>query len=209
MCGNPGGEVSPPAPLPTLAAGRQIDVADYQPRSMLRVSETRIERSRFPVIDFHTHLSWSKDETNTYLASPEALLEAMDRRNIRTLVNLTGGCGRGLQEAVEKFDHRYAGRFATFKPEAAGGPRGAGQTRRCARPEGAQDAGSVSPRQWRGTRQGGRPDRFNERFEELRNHPDWSFYGNAFPGNGELLEALDRVIGRHRRTTFVAGPPVL
>jgi predicted TIM-barrel fold metal-dependent hydrolase len=46
-------------------------------------------------------------------------------------------------------------------------------------------------------------DRFNERFEELNNHPDWSFHGKDFPSNAELLAARDRVIGRHPRTQFV------
>ena len=40
-------------------------------------------------------------------------------------------------------------------------------------------------------------DRFNERFEELNNHPDWSFYGHDFPSNRELLEARNRVLARH------------
>jgi len=32
-------------------------------------------------------------------------------------------------------------------------------------------------------------DRFNERYEELNNHPDWSFYGGDFPSNAELIAA--------------------
>ena len=30
-------------------------------------------------------------------------------------------------------------------------------------------------------------DRFNERYEELNNHPDWSFHGRDFPSNEELI----------------------
>jgi predicted TIM-barrel fold metal-dependent hydrolase len=47
-------------------------------------------------------------------------------------------------------------------------------------------------------------DRFNERFEELNNHPDWSFYGRDFPSNHALLEARNRVFARHPKTVFVA-----
>jgi predicted TIM-barrel fold metal-dependent hydrolase len=47
-------------------------------------------------------------------------------------------------------------------------------------------------------------DRFNERFEELNNHPDWSFHGRDFPSNRQLLEARNRVFARHPKTTFVA-----
>src|SRR5207245_368030 len=46
-------------------------------------------------------------------------------------------------------------------------------------------------------------DRFNERYEELNNHPDWSFYGGDFPSNAELLEARNRVIAGHPKTQFV------
>src|SRR5436305_62410 len=46
-------------------------------------------------------------------------------------------------------------------------------------------------------------DRFNERYEELNNHPDWSFYDHNFPSNAELLEARNRVMGRHPRTQFL------
>jgi predicted TIM-barrel fold metal-dependent hydrolase len=46
-------------------------------------------------------------------------------------------------------------------------------------------------------------DRFNERWEELRNHPDWSFYGKDYPPKAELLAARNRVIERHAKTTFV------
>ena len=46
-------------------------------------------------------------------------------------------------------------------------------------------------------------DRFNERWEELGNHPEWSFYGKDFPPKAELLAARNRVIERHPKTTFV------
>ena len=47
-------------------------------------------------------------------------------------------------------------------------------------------------------------DRFNERYEELNNHPDWSFHGGDFPSNAQLLEARNRVFARHPGTQFVA-----
>jgi predicted TIM-barrel fold metal-dependent hydrolase len=46
-------------------------------------------------------------------------------------------------------------------------------------------------------------DRFNERYEELQNHPEWSFYGKDFPKRDELLAARNRVVARHPKTTFV------
>ncbi len=47
-------------------------------------------------------------------------------------------------------------------------------------------------------------DAKNERYEELVEHPDWSFYGPQFPSLESLLEARNRVFGRHPRTTFVS-----
>jgi predicted TIM-barrel fold metal-dependent hydrolase len=47
-------------------------------------------------------------------------------------------------------------------------------------------------------------DRYNERYEELHNHPDWSFHGSDFPSFDELLAARDRVFARHPRVHWVA-----
>jgi predicted TIM-barrel fold metal-dependent hydrolase len=47
-------------------------------------------------------------------------------------------------------------------------------------------------------------DEKNERWKELRDHRSWWFGDPAkFPKREELLEALDRVIVRHPKTTFV------
>jgi uncharacterized protein len=47
-------------------------------------------------------------------------------------------------------------------------------------------------------------DATNERYEELKEHPDWSFYGHDYPSLEALLEARNRVFARHPRTTFVS-----
>jgi uncharacterized protein len=49
-----------------------------------------------------------------------------------------------------------------------------------------------------------RIDNTNERYEELVEHPDWSFYGPQFPSKISILQARDRVIARHPHTTFVS-----
>ncbi len=46
-------------------------------------------------------------------------------------------------------------------------------------------------------------DRFNERYEQLVKHPDWSFHGRDFPSNMGLQEARRRVMRRHPNTQFV------
>jgi predicted TIM-barrel fold metal-dependent hydrolase len=47
-------------------------------------------------------------------------------------------------------------------------------------------------------------DRFNERYDELGFHPDWSFHGRDFPTFKEILEARDRVYARHPKTQFLS-----
>lgn len=57
-------------------------------------------------------------------------------------------------------------------------------------------------------------DATNERWEELREHPDWHFWPTreadradapGFPPFDELLAGLDRLVGRHPSTTFVGA----
>ena len=100
----------------------RLALADYEPKSMLQVRETRVERARFPAVDIHTHISISaKSEggielapERTYLGKVEELLSVMDRKNIRAMVNLTGGFDNGVVEAVTKYDKASPGRFYTF-----------------------------------------------------------------------------------------------
>jgi predicted TIM-barrel fold metal-dependent hydrolase len=44
----------------------------------------------------------------------------------------------------------------------------------------------------------------NERYEELIEHPDWSFYGPRYPSLESLLEARNRVFAKHPNTTFIS-----
>jgi predicted TIM-barrel fold metal-dependent hydrolase len=44
----------------------------------------------------------------------------------------------------------------------------------------------------------------NERWDELGNHPDWSFHGRDFPSFREIMEARDRLYARHPRTQFLS-----
>lgn len=222
---------------------------------MLHVRESRVERSKFPNIDFHTHISVStKSEKGVelspdreYLGTPQELLAVMDRKNIRAMVNLTGGYENGLAEAVAKYDRAYPGRFYTLTEPSYSRfkepnyPALQAQAIERAHRDGARglkilktlglylrenitsgtlvkiDDVRFDP-MWDACGQLNIPvaihisdpiafftptDRFNERYEELNNHPDWSFYGGDFPGNAELIAARNRVIARHSNTQFV------
>lgn len=225
--------------------GKPLDITEFEPHSKLIVPETNIEKAKFPVVDVHTHICWSRDEKNQYHATPEQLLEVMNRRNLRTMVNLTGGRGAGVREAVQKYDKAHPGRFITFtepwwsRAGDPGYPKMQAEAIQTAVRDGARglkvlktlglflrDSGGKlvkidDPRfdpMWDTCGALGIPvsihvsdpvaffdpiDRHNERFEELNNHPDWSFHGKDFPSNAELLAARDRVIAKHPKTQFI------
>lgn len=247
----PASQTSPPE---SSSAGR-LALADYEPKSMLQVRETRVERARFPALDIHTHISLSVKSENgielaperKYLGQPAELLEVMDRKNVRAMVNLTGGFDNGLAEAVSKYDKAFPGRFYSFtepsyskflepnyprlQAEAIGQAHGAGaRGLKILKTLGLYLRESITsgklvkiddPRfdpMWDTCGQLNMPvaihvsdpiafftptDRFNERYEELNNHPDWSFYDHEFPSNATLLEARNRVLARHPKTQFI------
>ncbi len=236
-------------------AGKPLQLADFQPRSMLHVPETKVTRSLYPVIDIHTHLSVTAKSANgvgigeemKYLATAEGVLSLMDRKNIRVMVNLTGGVGKGLEETVRKFQQPHPDRFVVFTEPWWGRTNQAGygqfqadeiirahkagarglkvlKTLGLYLREGVSKGPLVKiddPRfdpMWEACGSLGIPvaihvsdpeafflpiDRFNERFEELNNHPDWSFHDHDFPSNAELLEARNRVLARHPKTQFI------
>jgi predicted TIM-barrel fold metal-dependent hydrolase len=47
-------------------------------------------------------------------------------------------------------------------------------------------------------------DATNERFEELTDNPDWSFYGPQSPSKESIIEARDRMFAKHPNTTFIS-----
>jgi len=232
-----------------------LDLSQYEPKSMLQVHETHVDRAKFPVIDFHTHISVSaKAEKGVaispdreYLGTPQECLAVMDSKNIKLMVNLTGGYEKGLAEAVGKYDRAYPGRFITFTEPSyshfkeSDYPQLQAQAIEQAHRDGARGLKILKtlglylrenitsgplvkiddPRfdpMWDACGQLNMPvaihisdpaafftptDRFNERYEELNNHPDWSFYGADFPSNAELIEARNRMMAKHPKTQFV------
>jgi predicted TIM-barrel fold metal-dependent hydrolase len=48
-------------------------------------------------------------------------------------------------------------------------------------------------------------DRFNERWHELNEHPNWLFYGDKFPKREDLLTQFISVVARHPQTTFIGA----
>jgi len=48
-------------------------------------------------------------------------------------------------------------------------------------------------------------DRYNERYDELGAHPNWSFYDEKFPSKDEILEQRNRVFAKHPNTNFIGA----
>jgi predicted TIM-barrel fold metal-dependent hydrolase len=48
-------------------------------------------------------------------------------------------------------------------------------------------------------------DRYNERYDELGAHPEWSFYGDEFPELEDILTQRNRVIAKHPETIFIVA----
>jgi predicted TIM-barrel fold metal-dependent hydrolase len=227
-------------------AGPPLPLTQFQPKSMLHVGETRVQRARFPVIDFHTHVSRRRAQKPGVPAGE--LVKTMDAVNLHTMVNLTGGAGDDLAGAIAGFDQAFPRRFvsmtepswtragetgyAAWQADEIGRAKAAGAVGvkvlktlgLYLRDGGASgklvrvDDARFDP-MWETCGRLGLPvaihvgdpeafflpiDRFNERYEELNAHPDWSFHGKDFPAFKEILEARDRVFARHPKTTFVA-----
>jgi predicted TIM-barrel fold metal-dependent hydrolase len=103
------------------ASDGPLRLQDFRPRSMLHVEETRVATPRFPAIDVHTHFSFAKggrrgaasDDSIAFTTTAEDALAVMDRKGVRAVVNLTGGFGKGLEQAIGRFDQAHPGRFYT------------------------------------------------------------------------------------------------
>lgn len=91
-----------------------MTLEDFEPRSMLAVPQNPVPRARYPVIDVHTHVSSvfpKRRASEAPFAKIDAIVGWMDRINIRTMVNLTGGYGDLLKQNVRDLQERYKGRF--------------------------------------------------------------------------------------------------
>lgn len=102
------------------AASAVLPIEHYQPKSMLHLSETHVPRARFPLIDYHTHITGgSADGARTrFSLDPAGCLAVMDRKNIRTMVDVTGSYGPALAGAVAGLQEAHPGRFVVFTEPA-------------------------------------------------------------------------------------------
>lgn len=94
---------------------RALPLLDWQPRPQLSVPASEVSTPAFPVIDSHTHLGrWLSPDGSWVVPDPDALVELMDSCGVHALVNLDGRWGEELAANLDRYDHAYPGRFATF-----------------------------------------------------------------------------------------------
>src|SRR5688572_24727377 len=94
-----------------------LPLTEFEPKSMLHVDVTPIVRARFPVIDFHTHVS-PRRRAQKPAVPPAELLRTMDAVNVQTMVNLTGGSGDDLVTTITNFDRPFPRRFVSMTEPA-------------------------------------------------------------------------------------------
>jgi predicted TIM-barrel fold metal-dependent hydrolase len=88
---------------------------------MLHATETRVATPRYPVIDVHTHFTFARggrsgdasDDSVAFNTTAAEAIALLDRKGVRSVVNLTGGFGRGLEQAIATLDRAHPGRFHT------------------------------------------------------------------------------------------------
>ncbi len=85
---------------------------DFQPHPERIVPEHLVLRAKFPVVDAHNHLPMHDPRAQN--VDLDELVRSMDCVNLRAMVNLSGGTGDALNLNLDKLDHAYPGRFATF-----------------------------------------------------------------------------------------------
>jgi predicted TIM-barrel fold metal-dependent hydrolase len=86
-----------------------MTIEEYEPKSTLVVPEHPVPRAKYPFIDVHNH-----QDTDLSADAVAALIRDMDALNLRIMVNLSGGQGAELEQAVGSLEGRYPKRFAVF-----------------------------------------------------------------------------------------------
>ena len=93
----------------------RLPLAEWTPRSSLRLPATPRARAAVPAIDVHNHLGrWLSEDGDWMIRDVAALLASMDAHGIEAIVNLDGMWGDELTANLERYDRAHPGRFFTF-----------------------------------------------------------------------------------------------
>jgi predicted TIM-barrel fold metal-dependent hydrolase len=95
-----------------MTAG-ELRLADFRPRSRLRVAANEVPRPVVPAIDAHNHLgaafggAWAS-------RPPDELLPILDEAGVEAIVDLDGGWGEALAAEIERWQRPHPDRIAVF-----------------------------------------------------------------------------------------------
>jgi len=84
-----------------------LRLKDYRPVSIYKTKETKVERAKYPVIDFHSH-DYPKSD-----AEVDEWVKTMDEANIAKTIILSYSTGSGFDSVVNKYS-RYKNRFEVW-----------------------------------------------------------------------------------------------
>lgn len=90
------------------AAGQEMTVEAYEPRSTLKVPGGPVTRAKFPFVDAHGHLRGGDP------ARIDQMVREMDKMNMAVFVNLSGASGERLKANIAATKGRYPGRFVVY-----------------------------------------------------------------------------------------------
>jgi predicted TIM-barrel fold metal-dependent hydrolase len=86
------------------------NIREYKPRSTLVVAQHVTPRAKFPVIDIHSH-----QRTPISAEEFDRVVDAMDRNNLRLLVNLSGSYGDRLRQGIDAIrNSKHPDRMVVF-----------------------------------------------------------------------------------------------
>jgi len=217
-----------------------MSIEEYEPKSTLVVPEHVLTRARYPFIDVHNHQSNCQKPDCV-----DKLVADMDRLNLRTMVNLSGGYGDELKRGVEAMKGRYKDRFVVFAnidftrlDDPSYPARAAAQLEKDVR-NGAQGLKifknfGMELKDGKGQRvhvddprfdlvfetcarlkipvliHTGEPakffeprDKYNERWLELKLHPDRARPPNRYPNWATLMAEQHHLFEKHPNTIFI------
>ena len=94
--------------LSSSLTAQSVTFEEYDPPSTLKVPENPKYRAKFPFIDIHSH-QWRMGERDL-----NKLVSEMDDLNMGLMVNLSGGTGKNIVDAMENVKENQPKRFIVF-----------------------------------------------------------------------------------------------
>jgi len=94
-------------PAIVLSQG-DMSFEEYNPKSTLVVPEHPVSKAKFPFIDIHSHQFRMPDQDLS------TLIKDMDAMNMAVMINLSGGSGARLKDAIDNVKEHYPNRFGVF-----------------------------------------------------------------------------------------------